>query len=642
MTQSERDQNAVWAQEMQDAGMGGGVGDEDFTKFLHLDEDFQHYTNLNNGHSGLDTPMGRLGFGNSTTDLTYTGAEQMNMHIAASHEPIGYPSHLPTNQPFGQYPQFQQMQMPQQYHVPPTPVSADMHPAKYVQQMANNGHLLFDHQQVSFTPLVSPAQTPLDNGFSMTDYGLADDFFSPLTSPAIEAQGAFSSTGTTASPVDLNEQPASTKSVAAGTKRPRGKGANATRASTRSVKQSPAMKPQPRRRHPSLTSLPMDKIRGIVQQAEPGSTLQPPTSNSAVLQGSEDSVSPEPLSEAAMGPPPVPQPGKSPHLNATRRKAQVNNPVTPATLMRMPSNQAMPTKIAQNIATDSADEPMEDIMLPDAAAPTVVQTGLPSLDTSLSSVSSENTPTLSAKSAKISAASTPRGTLARGTSSEAFAKPGTVENRGGGRASKKRQSTSSATISPALRPKISPSISPLAPAAGKCQLEHWKSTKLSVAGPGMSHLSAETSALYLASKSNYQNILEGTHLPGVSYPETLAENLTSKRTSHKIAEQGRRNRINLALKEIEGLLPPAIVIANNKKEKSPKDENDDGDTPTAKGAASAQGTSKASTVEMAIVYIKSLQLELKETKEKLEAAEKEAIEAGKRGSSEETQVTPEA
>ena len=33
-------------------------------------------------------------------------------------------------------------------------------------------------------------------------------------------------------------------------------------------------------------------------------------------------------------------------------------------------------------------------------------------------------------------------------------------------------------------------------------------------------LSAETSALYLASKSNYQNILEGTHLPGVFVPRS--------------------------------------------------------------------------------------------------------------------------
>lgn len=132
-------------------------------------------------------------------------------------------------------------------------------------------------------------------------------------------------------------------------------------------------------------------------------------------------------------------------------------------------------------------------------------------------------------------------------------------------------------------------------------------------------ISAETSALYLASKSNYQNIIDGTHLPGVSYPETLAENLSSKRTSHKLAEQGRRNRINLALKEIETLLPASITAANNKKEKNIVKE-ESGDTSDKTG--SAQGTSKASTVEMAIVYIKSLQAELKETKDKLEVAEK--------------------
>lgn len=132
-------------------------------------------------------------------------------------------------------------------------------------------------------------------------------------------------------------------------------------------------------------------------------------------------------------------------------------------------------------------------------------------------------------------------------------------------------------------------------------------------------LSAETSALYLASKSNYQNIIDGTHLPGVSYPETLAENLSSKRTSHKLAEQGRRNRINLALKEIETLLPPSITSPIKREKSASKDDNGDDTSDRAGGAA---GTSKASTVEMAIVYIKSLQAELKETKEKLEVAER--------------------
>jgi hypothetical protein len=149
----------------------------------------------------------------------------------------------------------------------------------------------------------------------------------------------------------------------------------------------------------------------------------------------------------------------------------------------------------------------------------------------------------------------------------------------------------------------------------------------------MAHLSAETSALYLASKSNYQNILEGTHLPGVSYPETLAENLTSKRTSHKIAEQGRRNRINLALKEIETLLPQSILAPQGKKDRSGSQEAGETGEAESKSSATAQGTSKASTVEMAIVYIKSLQSELKETKDKLDAAEKRLAEGSSSGDS---------
>ena len=118
-------------------------------------------------------------------------------------------------------------------------------------------------------------------------------------------------------------------------------------------------------------------------------------------------------------------------------------------------------------------------------------------------------------------------------------------------------------------------------------------------------VSPETSALLLASKSNYQNILEGTHLPGVSYPETLSTNLTSKRTSHKIAEQGRRNRINTALQEIASLLPPQTPPAGA--------QNGSGGQAglMMTGSAAQQSNSKASTVELAIEYIKTLQKENK-------------------------------
>jgi hypothetical protein len=612
-------QNLVWPQELQDDPMVAGVGNDDFTKFLDLDldldNDFSQFEALPQTHTGLDTPMGRLGFGNNTADMTYATQEHLDMGMNSNNHPTAYRNIMP-NQPYGQYQQYQ-MQMPTHYHVPPTPVSAEMHAAKYVQHMSNDGQILFDHQQVSFTPLVSPAQTPMDNVFSINDYGLADDFFSPLTSPAIEAQAAY--TGTTSSPADLNlDLGTSSKQPVAGTKRPRRRPSNTSRTPARSVRQSPAMKPQHRRKNPSLQSLHLEKIQAMFPQSNLGGSDHFSAPNSAVLPPSDNSVSPEPLTEAVMRPPPVPQASKSPLPSVLSQKDANNNPVTPATLMRMPSNQSLSTKHAEQVVSlRTNDEPMEDIMLPAAAsnAPPALNTAV--IDNSRAADSNESTPTLPAKSAKLTAGGTPRNALGRTASQELFAKPGKVESRGG-RGNKKRQSISSAAISPALRPKISPSISPLVPATG----------------PGMSHVSPDASALFLASKSNYQNILEGTHLPGVSYPEALAENLTSKRTSHKIAEQGRRNRINLALKEIEGLIPPSISGAHSKKERASSQENDEAE---AKSAATQSG-SKASTVEMAIVYIKSLQSELAEAKGKLEAAEKRLAAGSSSGESQASEV----
>lgn len=147
-------------------------------------------------------------------------------------------------------------------------------------------------------------------------------------------------------------------------------------------------------------------------------------------------------------------------------------------------------------------------------------------------------------------------------------------------------------MSPALRPRISPSIKPLLPGG----------------------LTAEdTASRLLASKSNYQNILEGNLVPGVSYPSELSTNLTSKRTSHKIAEQGRRNRINSALQEIATLLPQGTIIEGKESggESGDKKECKNGGTPN----------SKASTVEMAIEYIKQLKQEILDANKRAEEAE---------------------
>jgi hypothetical protein len=173
------------------------------------------------------------------------------------------------------------------------------------------------------------------------------------------------------------------------------------------------------------------------------------------------------------------------------------------------------------------------------------------------------------------------------------------------RGSKKRGSVSSIPVSPALRPKISPSIKPLLPG-----------------GPDVE----EAASHLLATKSNYQRILEGNTLPGVSYPSELSTNLTSKRTSHKIAEQGRRNRINSALQEIATLLP-----------RPPKDsegEGSDHKKDKSGGGGGGAPNSKASTVEMAIEYIKQLQKEVREANRRAEEAEKKLelkAEEGKEG-----------
>jgi hypothetical protein len=97
----------------------------------------------------------------------------------------------------------------------------------------------------------------------------------------------------------------------------------------------------------------------------------------------------------------------------------------------------------------------------------------------------------------------------------------------------------------------------------------------------------------LASKSNYQNILEGTHSQlGLSYPKELSSGIESRRTSHKVAEQARRSRINNAIDHLGTMLP--------------------GET---------DGISKAITVEKAIDYIKNLEEQLAKVKAELAAKE---------------------
>lgn len=148
MTAQDGGQAGGWHQDMQDDHMVAGVGDDDFTKFLDLDgNDFSQFSNMVQTSSGLDTPMGRLAFG-SGTDLNFNGQDQMDLSLAHNNDNIGYRHPMHPNPAYTQFQQYPQMQMQPHYHVPPTPVSAEMQAAKYVQHVGNNGQILFDQQQV--------------------------------------------------------------------------------------------------------------------------------------------------------------------------------------------------------------------------------------------------------------------------------------------------------------------------------------------------------------------------------------------------------------------------------------------------------------------------------------------------------------
>lgn len=449
-----------WPQDLDQDQLVTG-SDVDFTKFLELGNDFSQFEAIEQQNvvaSGLDTPMGRLTFGQNGQVLSPQQQAllqdmAMNMGNMPSHMDFQHMQQQSQNQAsqYQQYPMYQQMQNPYQHQVPPTPVSAEMHAAKYTQSIDASGQLMFERQNASFTPLVSPAQTPLDHAWSMPDYVVGEEFFSPLTSPAIEAQQHMTATNATSSPVDL-----SLDNSSAGSKRPRRKLNPTSRvASVRNLKAPVPSKINTRRRQNSLSNGSLDSPVSTI----PKHKHLLPDIRHAVSAGSEDSVSPEPYIESAMRPPPLPHP-RTPNTLRPESRTQ-NAPATPATLMQIPGNQMQ--HVSGDRSVVQSPETMEDISL-GAAAADIPSRILPEINTSINREEDDSTPTLSAKTPKLSADSTPRSTGMKfsNNSQELLSKPSR-----GGRSSKKRQSISQATVSPALRPKISPSISPMVPSTGK-------------------------------------------------------------------------------------------------------------------------------------------------------------------------------
>ncbi|ROW11223.1 hypothetical protein VMCG_01460 [Cytospora schulzeri] len=660
-------------------------GIEDLSEGLHFDfGDFQHQ---NGGHmmqlthrEALDTPM-------SGTDgpllLSTAMHNQMHPMTTAPSNPAMSSNMMPSPTPGDalsdidaqiQFLQQQKMQQRQQHMeeqqvaffaqqqthmVPPTPQSLEIQPGNlqyYTQQPDQTPHQhqdVYEHFQrmkeqqqrdMSFTPLVSPAVTPLDSQFPMDQhFTVPNAYFSPLTSPALHAQSdpmlmfdmGMSATATS-SPEGLesegNPNPVPTPNSGDLAKRPRKSAATKTRVRA-SVGKSPITKPQ-RKKTGSTPLLNAQVLSELAETADkraepraqasarpqmPESSGNASNSSTPGIPDSENSsVSPERLSD--MPPPPLPksrsakpspciqpQGGSTPTISssATPRPTGKPSPATPASLMRLPSpSNANKSSVPEGSDPMAADS-IENFELPESVSSTTFQKpALAPLNTrspqirspaleSASGGASAFLPLPSPVSAKpgVPAPTSQSPQLTPGSSATTpnLRKTPQLAPRG----HNKRASISTSHVSPALRPRVSPSIKPLLPGG----------------------LTAEdTASRLLASKSNYQNILEGNFVPGVSYPSELSTNLTSKRTSHKIAEQGRRNRINSALQEMATLLPRGSV---------PEGKDSGGESGNIQESkSSANANSKASTVELAIDYIKQLKKEVADANKRAEEAEK--------------------
>jgi hypothetical protein len=482
----------------------------------------------------------------------------------------------------------QQSQHMMQSAIPPTPNSVEMHAdqAQYLQNFQAHERAIINQymkrSEAHYTPMNSPVVHGVDNNqyHISNPYTVPGAYFSPLTSPALEGQQYYPQTSAssvaTSSPVDLDVDMADLSNTQ-------------THNNVR-----------PRKRPISDKAIPRTQISPAVHPRRTRkSTL---SRNDHDLTGT-DSVSPEPLSDHSMRPPL--HPASATHSPALRAApGSRGTPATPASLMHLKNSPRGVLAMSPNLISIGPRDPMlPPLSLPEAAAnlTMLIDPNLESMDSSVST---------SRKTPKLGPLSTPSGSATPGPQSKAVS--GGLSPLGGsfpnrrlepkGRGGKKRGSISNNTlVSPAIRPKISPSIKPLLPEGGKFQcIEpfHIESNVIAASA------SDDTHAIFLASRSNYQNLIEGTHVPGVSYPSELSTNLTSKRTSHKIAEQGRRNRINLALQEMLQLLPKN---QNGTPAMAPSALKADGEDDFKGGKGN--GNSKAATVESAIEYIKVLQVE---------------------------------
>lgn len=337
------------------------------------------------------------------------------------------------------------------------------------------------------------------------------EYFSPLTSPALEAQhnagqtsvyGAQtrSDTSDTTSPIDMNLDVGIPLPAPASSSVRKSKKRNPPISKTlnRTVRQSPSMKPQTRKKQVSSAVIPPKEVSGIIQNAQNSKRPASLSSAGATLglpysQGSSEagSISPEPSSDILMPPPATPRStssSKSPYLLAQQSGPQPvpttapgGEPATPASLMKICKTNGQDCSLQPGHACSNEKagqvtgmgQIMEHITLPEPAKAGTKPILTP-LDTSNANHGRITTaaslqkahlhgPLKSPATATSSLFSSPQ--LLTATSPVSASSHKRADSKSGGRETKKRNT--SVQVSPALRPKMSPNIKPLLPEGGK-------------------------------------------------------------------------------------------------------------------------------------------------------------------------------
>lgn len=544
-----QDASMPWPEQPHDGSLMPPAGDDEFSNFLEFGLNFpdleghgsgQRQRPLPNSANSIPTTVGDQDMSRMDTDPTSQAPQYSPMvpdmpmdlgHHGQSQVPQPYGVNMdagffPQDQPQHQSQSHQQQQPPKQGYaqgqpmIPPTPNSVELHGgAAHYPQRVDESHGMYDRytrvteeqvrpnlpdpyggteanvsRQAFYTPLISPAMTPLDTQFRMPEYTIPGEYLTPLTSPALEAQNASSNgyafqtsqgadMGFVQSPVDVNGVPgqsAPPSSPGASKKQCRRPSATA-RMTGRAGKQSPLVRPQTRRKQAPGTQVQSDDVINAFGQEQSGN--RPPTSGGSSLRNEsgessgQDSVSPEPLSEPLLPPPALPQSRKSPAIGPQTSEPKTSEAATPATLMRIQKRPYMHDATghfsgrASLVPSESRDEVMEDVQLPEAA--TDARPKVARVDTAVNLkeqnpiTSAERTPSIEPKSAtekppSSSVTPSPYAGPVPSPSGPTGRKPDTKTT-----ITRKRPSVSS-QISPALRPKISPSIQPLVRGDRKC------------------------------------------------------------------------------------------------------------------------------------------------------------------------------